>query len=298
MSTTLPLFWHLSASSKKERIDASVKLVGALEKFQAEFVSAKQTSNGLGRSDEDSDEDDDEEIQGQGEQERKKRQDDLDVLNAQDVSYSIRRLVRGLASPRESSRLGFAVALTELLSRLNTVTCAQVLTLILDSSKTQGSMTGQEERDMLFARLFGITSIVQSGLITRTTSLSTSSPVSTLSSFSQVIEELFALGEKRSWLRESAWWTISLALDALIQNGPNIEWREEAIEETVNKIYVENKSWTPEKVALTVKLQHSLPQRNWRACLNPPFKQADILDSGNYATLARILKVYSSEIYR
>ena len=39
--------------------------------------------------------------------------DGLDVLNAQDVSYSIRRLVRGLASPRESSRLGFAVALTE-----------------------------------------------------------------------------------------------------------------------------------------------------------------------------------------
>ena len=35
---------------------------------------------------------------------------------AQDVSYSIRRLVRGLASPRESSRLGFAVALTEVRS--------------------------------------------------------------------------------------------------------------------------------------------------------------------------------------
>lgn len=31
----------------------------------------------------------------------------------EDVSYTIKRLVRGLASPRESSRLGFAVALTE-----------------------------------------------------------------------------------------------------------------------------------------------------------------------------------------
>ena len=46
-------------------------------------------------------------------EEGKKKGDGLDVLNAADVSYSIRRLVRGLASPRESSRLGFAVALTE-----------------------------------------------------------------------------------------------------------------------------------------------------------------------------------------
>ena len=30
-----------------------------------------------------------------------------------DVNYALRRLVRGLASPRDSSRLGFAVALTE-----------------------------------------------------------------------------------------------------------------------------------------------------------------------------------------
>ncbi len=42
-----------------------------------------------------------------------KSKDDLDLWNTQDVSYSIRRLIRGLASPRESSRLGFAVALTE-----------------------------------------------------------------------------------------------------------------------------------------------------------------------------------------
>lgn len=52
-------------------------------------------------------EDEDEDEEGAG------KSDGLDVLNAQDVSYSIRRLVRGLASPRESSRLGFAVALTE-----------------------------------------------------------------------------------------------------------------------------------------------------------------------------------------
>jgi len=106
-STTLALFWHLSSPEKKERIDASVKLVCALEQFQAQFVPQPKS-----HSDEEDDDSDEEE-----EKERtprlKGKSDRLDDLNAQDVSYSIRRLIRGLASPRESSRLGFAVTLTE-----------------------------------------------------------------------------------------------------------------------------------------------------------------------------------------
>ena len=98
MSTTLALFWHLSSPAKKERLDASVKLVGALEQFQAQFVPRPKSHS------------DDEE---EGTLGFKEKYDGLDDSNAQDVSYSIRRLIRGLASPRESSRLGFAVTLTE-----------------------------------------------------------------------------------------------------------------------------------------------------------------------------------------
>lgn len=96
MSTTLPLFWHLSSAKKKERIDASVKLVAALEHFQTQFVPK------------DSPETSEDEEDG-----TEQKSDGLKHLNAQDVAYSIRRLIRGLASPRESSRIGFAVALTE-----------------------------------------------------------------------------------------------------------------------------------------------------------------------------------------
>jgi DNA polymerase phi len=97
MTTTLPLFWHLSSASKKERISASVKLVETLEQFQAMFVP-EDTHQPSNSEDEDGD---------------ALKLDSMDALNTQDLSYSIRRLVRGLASPRESSRLGFAVALTE-----------------------------------------------------------------------------------------------------------------------------------------------------------------------------------------
>jgi hypothetical protein len=114
MSTTLPLFWDLSSAEKKKRLDASFKLIGTLENFQVAF------ERGLAESDASSNEDDsgrEENVQGVGAVGNTKCDTMLDVLNAPDVAYSIRRLVRGLGSPRESSRLGFAVALTEVRTR-------------------------------------------------------------------------------------------------------------------------------------------------------------------------------------
>ena len=110
MSTTLPLFWNLSSANKKERIDASVKLISALEHFQAQFTPKLTPTSEPASQDEDEDE------AKEKEKEKPAKVNDLDAFNAADVSYSIRRLVRGLASPRESSRLGFAVALTEVSS--------------------------------------------------------------------------------------------------------------------------------------------------------------------------------------
>lgn len=110
MSTTLPLFWNLSSGNKKERLDASVKLISALEKLQAAHVPSPTSGSGE-ESGEEVDEED-EESGGEG-NDLKHESEMLNQLNAGDVSYSIRRLVRGLASPRESSRLGFSVALTE-----------------------------------------------------------------------------------------------------------------------------------------------------------------------------------------
>ena len=87
MSTTLPLYWNLSSHTKEERIRASAKLIHALQSFQRDF----QPPPGVEFNSKTS----------------------IDTFNTQDVSYALRRLARGLGSPRESSRLGFAVALTE-----------------------------------------------------------------------------------------------------------------------------------------------------------------------------------------
>jgi DNA polymerase phi len=90
MPTALDLFWDLSQPAKEQRLDASAKLVNALQLFQQDHLVQLELPTAEVRD-----------------------LLSLDALNAHDVTYALRRLVRGLASPRESSRLGFAVVLTE-----------------------------------------------------------------------------------------------------------------------------------------------------------------------------------------
>jgi DNA polymerase phi len=134
MSTTLPLFWDLSAAAKQKRLKASSELITALERFQLGFEAGQPSSAGgdadmadddagsdddeSGEEVDESEDEDDEETNEVDLKEAKRLDKALDRQNSEDVRYSIRRLVRGLASSRESSRLGFAVALTEVRSFL------------------------------------------------------------------------------------------------------------------------------------------------------------------------------------
>ncbi len=105
-STTLPLYWNLSSVKKADRLDASTKLISALQQFQVGFEQSHPArEDSKNESSSEGDENDSDEFERYSE--------NLDQNNATDVAYAIRRLIRGLASARESSRLGFAVALTE-----------------------------------------------------------------------------------------------------------------------------------------------------------------------------------------
>lgn len=154
-------------------------------------------------------------------------------------------------------------------------------------------MTGQEERDVIFARLFGLSAVIQSGLLVRAgtlgSSTSATTEASTLESYRQTVVELLVLGEKKSWLRESAWWTIALGVDML--NDSDVKWKDKAADVTLQLLFIENKSWSPEKVALSLKLQDLYPHLDWHKYLCPMFKSPDLLLTGNLQLLARVLKV-------
>jgi len=152
-------------------------------------------------------------------------------------------------------------------------------------------MTGQEQRDMLFARLFGFMSIIQSGLLVRSGSLPKSAlvEVSTLSDYTDVLSQLIALGEQRSWLRESVWHVILAAIDIL--HSSKVTWKADAVETTCQQIFVEYKSWTPEKIAMALKMKSLYPEKDWTKIFSPTFKNGDLVAATNLQTLARIVKV-------
>lgn len=124
----------------------------------------------------------------------------------------------------------------------------QVLSLLIRSTPFGEGMKGSDARDALFARLFGINAIVQSGSL-----LASNSSAAT---FEQVIVELIELGNVKAWLRESAWWAVHGALKALLNS--EVAWRAEATESVVETIYGD-KAWNQEKVALTLLLEQKRP---------------------------------------
>lgn len=91
-STTLPLYWDLASFDPQKRTTAAQTLISTLANFQAEFeengVSADST------------------------------EDTLDATCAPDVSYALKRLIRGLPSSREAARQGYSLALTEVITRV------------------------------------------------------------------------------------------------------------------------------------------------------------------------------------
>ncbi|KAI9456638.1 DNA polymerase phi-domain-containing protein [Lactarius psammicola] len=302
MSTILPLFWDLSSSDKKKRLDTSVKLVAALQKLQATVENQSAEPDELSGESLGVDENPWDCSSGDVVEHNFR----LNVLNSPDVAYSIRRLLRGLASPRDSSRLGFAVALTELLSRVSTVSCAQIFALVVDMSRIAGNQTGQEERDLLFARLFGLASIIHSGLLIRThppLPQNASAP-STPESCEAVLKALRTLARAKSWLAEAAYWAVGSALDLLAATrDEDVPWREKVVRTLLEEEFSENSSaeekmgkseivWTPEKIALALRAQRLWPEREheWRWLWAPTFKHGNIFHQTNLVTLARILR--------
>ncbi|WVQ94762.1 hypothetical protein IAU59_001843 [Kwoniella sp. CBS 9459] len=299
-SNILPLFWPLANSSKDTRLTASASLISSLENFQSTYTPSKPTRSDedddeLDEDDEDEDDDaesgmevdasDDEGGEGGAKDlEAAKLDKQLSRDNAEDVVYCVKRLVRGLGSSRESSRLGFAVALTELLTRITTVTASQVLSLLVRNSQYSKNMKGSDERDMMFARLFGLTSIVQSK--------SLFGPSATQADFQQVVHELTTLGQAKAWIRESAWWTLIGAVQGLLES--DVEWKDAALEEVVNEVLGE-KGWTQEKVALVLLLEDNVQTIDWKTYFAPTFKYTPLLNSHNLVTLGRVLKEASAE---
>lgn len=190
------------------------------------------------------------------------------------------RLFRGLCSGRKSARLGFSVALTELLSQLaSTQHASQDTSLfpLIDILEAQSSpetgTSGQDERDHHFGRVFGAEAILKSGICFAK---------GNGDEFDRLLELLCALALKKPWLRQECGWIL---FNCIASQGNELS--EVAAVQIIDKLVSNKLIRTPEGVAIWLSTakrfpKAELPKSAWKG--GDPLARADV------HILAEILK--------
>lgn len=143
-------------------------------------------------------------------------------------------------------------------------------------------MRGHEERDALFARLFGLAALIDSGSLWAAEAPSNAQVV-----LGQVVDELLKLGQAKSWMRESAWWSVSRAAAGL--QASQAKWTNAALLQLAEKTFAE-KGLSREQLAIWLQLEQLGLRINWTERLAPHIRHTPLLARGNLTTVARALK--------
>lgn len=205
-----------------------------------------------------------------------------DGLNncAPSLRYAIRRLIRGVSSPIECARQGFALGLTILLGAITSIRVDAILKLIVDLLEVSSSMKGKDVKDCFLGRLFAYGAIAQSGRLTDENS----------HSIKEFTSSLIALASKKRYLQEPAVSIIlglveKLLVEALqnqVLEAPGLqEWFKGAIE-------VGN----PDALLLALKLREKISvDGNFCGKLLPdPYSPSAFFSADHLSSLSNCLK--------
>lgn len=192
----------------------------------------------------------------------------------EDWDYALNRLVKGLSSSHGSARLGFSVALSELLSaREKVIEVSQYLDLADKHFVASGKLTGQEERGLNFGKLFAMKVLAQSPLLLKEST--------SFADFSRYVDMCLALAVAKPWLRESVFFALT---DVLSKHKKFSFDSVEALNYCFKKVEELGLTKTSEGAALYL----SCPTEN--LSLNSSWKNNDPLAKGNLSDLVRALR--------
>ncbi|KAJ6141553.1 hypothetical protein N7470_009943 [Penicillium chermesinum] len=202
------------------------------------------------------------------------------------IKRTLQRLFRGLCSSRKAARIGFSIALTEILTQIFSTTressefgIADVLKIWESQSNSSGSESGQEQRDHHFGRLFGAEAIIKSNILFE--------PSVPFTEWNKVLDLIFELAQKKPWLREECGWILYRCVYDLAARGADAKY----VEAAVHSLSAYDLVRCPEGVAVWLAVKDmfpnaSLPSKAW--------KHDDPLDPKERSSLSKIMKESSS----
>lgn len=217
--------------------------------------------------------------------------------DAEEWSYVLRRLVSGLASSRNSARLGFSLCLAEVVNvALNMegdvpaelASMDSLLDLISETlslgSSSDSKKKGKDERGLLFGKMFGLQALLSDVVFERIFT----SAGNKVSDFAyRFMDELCQLAVVRTWLREPCLFTLFQAVQKLLP------YADAHMAESVLRLLDQYQlTLTSEGVAIYILLLHgsaadlsvsqvTLTSKAW--------KSNDPLARGNLPLLAQVL---------
>ncbi|EFE33163.1 uncharacterized protein ARB_07915 [Trichophyton benhamiae CBS 112371] len=212
----------------------------------------------------------------------------------EDVEKALLRLFRGLCSSRKAARLGFSIALAELLSILFGQAeseqksglagwdVSKAIDLLESNTNTTSAESGQEERDHHFGRLFGAEAILKSSILFQ--------PDVPFENWTRLLSLVFELAKKKPWLREECGYIIFHAIRDIGTRNRGTRY----VDSALAALCENNLTKTPEGIAI------------WLAAMDlscsPPvvfpsgvWSHDNPLNSREKASLAKIMKESSGQ---
>ncbi|KAI8145824.1 DNA polymerase phi-domain-containing protein [Fennellomyces sp. T-0311] len=257
-ASTLQHYWDLASIDPAVRLNAAQSLVRTLADFQKDHEASLQ--NGTHKT--------------------ATTEEELDTLCATDVAYALRRLLRGLPSSRQGARQGFSLALTELLAITDVINVSLVLDLLFKFTERSGGMSNDEQRDMLFGRIFGMIAIVAAGMIER--------PTTTFQDIEKMLDSLHEMTQVKSYVVEICHQVVI----NMISHIKSTTFKDEAIQKILELFLPEVATVDELNVALTI--QQYLPEVDLSSQFSG-WKGTNVLAPTNLTQLASVLKEVPSD---
>jgi DNA polymerase phi len=185
-----------------------------------------------------------------------------------------KKLLRGLSSSRKAARVGFSLALTEILVQLYGprglaettypgLKFEKLWTTYLESTTSMGGVAAQEERDHAYGRLFGMYAFVRSTAL-----------FDEPSRWEPALDILLDLGQEKAWMRSQCGFTI---VEAMRQMDKSLT------RATLKRIADKGQARTPEGVAIWLAASSRFPHLKVQPWGHPLAKES-------LATLTAVLK--------
>ncbi|KAF7182957.1 hypothetical protein CNMCM7691_002701 [Aspergillus felis] len=203
------------------------------------------------------------------------------------IKKTLQRLFRGLCSSRKAARIGFSIALTEILTQIfaaprdeeSEITIPAVLSIWESQSNSSGSETGQEQRDHHFGRLFGAEAIVKSSILFK----GDVPPAE----WTKLLDLVFDLAKKKPWIREECGWIIYRCVFDLASQKAGAKYVQVALE----RLCANDVARTPEGVSIWLAAKEAYPKADFPRKV---WKHDDPLDSRERSQLAKVMKESSA----